>query len=99
VFGVTTDPFIAFTSNAFALVGLRALYTLVANAVGDFQYVRPAVALVLAFIGVKLVASFAGFEMDTLSSLAVVLVTLGGGVGASVWFADPTKPGRPTTDD
>ena len=51
MFGVTTDPFIAFTSNAFALVGLRALYTLVANAVGDFQYVRPAVALVLAFIG------------------------------------------------
>ena len=45
VFGVTTDPFIAFSSNAFALLGLRALYTIIAAAVDDFVYLRPAIAV------------------------------------------------------
>ena len=84
VFGVTTDPFIAFTSNAFALLGLRALYTVIANAVDDFKYLRPAIAVVLGFIGVKLIGSFAGFEIPTVSSLLLVLGVLGSGVGLSV---------------
>ena len=49
VFGVTTDPLIALSSNAFAILGLRALYTVVARAVDDFEYLRPAIALVLGF--------------------------------------------------
>ena len=65
VFGVTQDPFIAFTSNAFALLGLRALYTVVANAMENFEYLRPAIAVVLAFIGAKLIASFGGYEVRT----------------------------------
>ena len=62
VFGVTTDPFLAFTSNGFAILGLRALYTLVANAVAEFEYLRPAIAAVLAFIGLKLIGGYIGFE-------------------------------------
>jgi len=96
VFGVTTDPFIALTSNAFALLGLRALYTVIANAVDDFKYLRPAIAVVLGFIGVKLIGEFAGFEISTVSSLLVVLGVLGTGVGASVLEAtaeeDESKP-------
>lgn len=84
VFGVTTDPFIALSSNAFALLGLRALYTVVANAVDSFVYLRPAIALVLGFIGLKLIGSFAGYELPTLASLLLVLGVLGTGVGLSV---------------
>jgi len=84
VFGVTTDPFIAFTSNAFALLGLRALYTVISEAVDSFQYLKPAIALVLGFIGLKLVGEFVGIEVDTVTSLLVVLGTLSAGVGASV---------------
>ena len=84
VFGVTTDPFIAFTSNAFALLGLRALYTIIAIAVDDFVYLRPAIAVVLGFIGLKLIGSFAGVEVPTLTSLTLVLGVLGSGVGLSI---------------
>jgi hypothetical protein len=85
VFGVTTDPFIAFTSNAFALLGLRSLYTLIANAVDDFVYLRPSIAIVLGFIGGKLVGEFAGYGISTEASLLIVLSVLGGGVGLSVF--------------
>lgn len=88
VFGVTTDPFIAFTSNGFAILGLRALYTIVAQAVNDFKYLRPSIALVLGFIGAKLIGEFAGVEISTTASLAVVATTLGGGVGASILLKD-----------
>ena len=84
VFGVTSDPFIAFTSNAFALLGLRSLYTLIANAAAEFVYLEPAIAVVLGFIGLKLVGSFAGYEIPTSSSLLLVLGVLGSGVGLSV---------------
>ena len=84
MFGVTTDPFIAFTSNGFALLGLRSLYTVVANAVDDFIYLRPAIAVVLGFIGVKLIGEFGGYEIPTVSSLLIVLGVLGTGVGLSV---------------
>jgi len=86
VFGVTTDPFIALSSNAFALLGLRALYTIIAQGIDQFHYLRPAIALVLAFIGVKLIAGFGGVDIDTVLSLAVVVTTLSGGVGLSLIF-------------
>ncbi len=89
VFGVTTDPFIAFSSNAFALLGLRALYTVVRSMVDQFVYLRPAIAIVLGFIGAKLIGEYAGFELPTAASLFVVLSVLGGGVGASVLTASP----------
>lgn len=88
VFGVTSDPFIALSSNAFALFGLRALYTVVAQAVNDFQYLETSIALVLGFIGAKLVGEFCGFEVSTVISLLVVVATLGTGVAASILTAD-----------
>ncbi|KAL1498971.1 hypothetical protein AB1Y20_013491 [Prymnesium parvum] len=88
VFGVTTDPFIALTSNAFALLGLRSLYTIIAQGIDQFHYLQTSIALVLGFIGVKLIAAFAGYEVDTVVSLAIVLATLGGGIGFSLLFPD-----------
>jgi len=98
VFGVTTDPFIAFSSNAFALLGLRALYTIIAAAVDDFVYLRPAIAVVLGFIGLKLIGSFAGYEIPTLDSLLLVLGTLGTGVGLSVLEATASDDDDDSTD-
>ena len=87
VFGVTTDPFIAFSSNVFALLGLRQLYTIIAEAVDSLIFLRPAIAFVLAFIGVKLILGLAGLEVSVGTSLGVVVGALGGGIGASVFLA------------
>ncbi|MBO36069.1 MAG: hypothetical protein CMO64_07750 [Verrucomicrobiales bacterium] len=56
IFAVTRDPFIIFTSNMFAILGLRSLYFVLANAIGYFQYLRYGLALVLTFIGAKMLA-------------------------------------------
>jgi len=91
VFGVTKDPFIVYTSNMFAILSLRQLFGLVSKAVGELEYLQTAVALVLGFIGVKMVAEFAGFHVPTDASLAVVASMLGGGVAASVWLPKGEK--------
>eukprot|EP00638_Chattonella_subsalsa_P006724 CAMPEP_0117755346 /NCGR_PEP_ID=MMETSP0947-20121206/13395_1 /TAXON_ID=44440 /ORGANISM="Chattonella subsalsa, Strain CCMP2191" /LENGTH=374 /DNA_ID=CAMNT_0005574659 /DNA_START=63 /DNA_END=1187 /DNA_ORIENTATION=+ len=84
VFGVTRDPFIVFTSNIFAILGLRSLFTILSKAVTDLPYLEPAVAIVLGFVGVKLTASYFGFEVDSGISLEVILACLGGGIGLSL---------------
>jgi tellurite resistance protein TerC len=55
VFAVTTDPFIVFTSNIFAILGLRSLYFLLADLLGRFVYLRPGLAAILGYVGVKMV--------------------------------------------
>jgi tellurite resistance protein TerC len=54
VLAVTTDPFVVYTSNVFALLGMRALYHLLAGAAGRFRYLRPGLAVILAAVAVKL---------------------------------------------
>ncbi len=58
IFGITTDPFIVFTSNIFAILGLRALYFLLAGVMDLFHYLKYGLALILAFIGCKMVADY-----------------------------------------
>jgi predicted tellurium resistance membrane protein TerC len=84
VIGVSQDLVVVYSSNVFAILGLRSLYTLVAKAVADLPYLRPAVALVLAFVGLKMVAEYFGCRVPTSTSLAVVASLLGGGVLLSV---------------
>lgn len=87
VFGITRDPFIVYTSNIFAILGLRALYTIVSEAVENLPYLRPAVAIVLGFIGGKMVVESPytlDYDVSTGVSLAVVLTILGGGIGLSL---------------
>ncbi|KAG2438021.1 hypothetical protein HXX76_005635 [Chlamydomonas incerta] len=84
VFGVTLDPFIVYTSNVFAILSLRALYTFVATAMGELRFLDKAVAVVLGFIGSKMVLSFADVVIPTDVSLLVVGLVLGAGVGASL---------------
>jgi len=86
VFGVTKDPFIVYTSNIFAICGLRSLFGFVSAMVSELEYLQTAVAVVLGFIGVKMVADYGGYSMSTEASLGVVATLLSGGVAASYLF-------------
>ncbi|KAL9179892.1 hypothetical protein ACHAXT_007862 [Thalassiosira profunda] len=85
VFGVTENPLVVFSSNMFAIMGLRSLYTILSKAASDLKYLEPAVGIVLGFIGSKMIAEYLGFEIPTEAALAVVASLLSGGVGLSVW--------------
>ena len=83
VFGVTSEPYIVFTANAFALLGLRALFFLVKGLLDRLVYLSTGLAIILAFIGVKLVLHWAHEDIDkrvpevnTYLSLVVILVIL-----------------------
>ena len=89
VFGITTDPFIVYSSNMFAILSLRALYGFVNSIMSELKYLDKAVALVLGFIGAKMIADFGGYHVPTIASLGVVVTTLAGGVAASLWL--PSK--------
>ena len=83
IFAVTTDPFIVFTSNIFAILGLRSLYFLLAGAVGKFFYLKTSLAIILVFVGLKmLLAHF--FKVPTALSLAVIVGVLISGIVASL---------------
>lgn len=88
VFAVTTDPFVVFTSNAFAILGLRSLYFLLAEAAARFRYLKVGLALILVFVGAKLlVAEF--LKIPSLVSLAIVVSILGLAVGISLLRPEP----------
>ena len=72
-----------YTSNIAAVVGLRSLYQLLSVAVSDLVYLEKAVAIVLGFVGLKLGAEVAGYEVSSAISLGVIVTTLGGGIALS----------------
>jgi tellurite resistance protein TerC len=73
IFAVTQDAFIIFTSNVFAIVGLRSLYFVLAGAIEYFRYLKIGLAIVLIFIGAKMLAQIWAFDLPTSVSLAVVV--------------------------
>ena len=83
VFGVTSDVFIVYTSNIFAVLGLRALCFLVASVVRRLKYLRPALALVLAFVGAKMLLADR-FRISNWISLLVIAGLIGGAALISV---------------
>ncbi len=87
IFAITTDPFIVYTSNIFAILGLRALYFALAAMVDRFHYLKYALAALLVFIGSKIfVADIFGLaKFPPAASLAVTFAILGCGVGWSLW--------------
>lgn len=76
IFGVTTDPYIVYTSNIFAILGLRALFFLLRDALTKIHYLNKALAFVLAFIGFKMLVSH-WVHVPTSLSLGIVFGTLG----------------------
>jgi tellurite resistance protein TerC len=83
VFAITRDPFIVYTSNIFAILGLRALYFALAGLMEKFHYLRIGLALVLAFVGAKMMLANL-YEVPIISSLVVIAVVLTGTVVASL---------------
>ncbi len=92
VFGVTRDLFVVFTSNAFAVLGLRALYVLLAGAVDRFRYLRQGIALLLVFIGGKMLLSPV-VELPVTVSLGAIVIVAAGAIAASLW-RDRNHPRR-----
>jgi tellurite resistance protein TerC len=83
IFGITHDPFIVYTSNVCAILGLRSLYFLFAGVVHKFVYLKPALAIILCFIGAKmLLADF--YRIPTAASFAVVGLVLLAAMGLSL---------------
>lgn len=93
IFAITQDPFIVYTSNIFAILGLRSLYFALAAAMHRFKYLQVSLAIVLVLVGVKIFLVPLGIKVDTLLSLIVTLVVLAGGVFYSLW---KTKNDPPT---
>ena len=97
IFAVTREPFIVYTSNVFAILGLRALYFLLANVMDKFQYLKIGLAFVLTFIGVKMViVDF--YHIPVGVSLAVVAGILTLSVLASLWKSRTTPVPEHVTD-
>ena len=83
IFAVTDDPFIVFTSNIFAILGLRALYFVLSGFLADLRYLKPALAVVLVFVGAKMLLVDV-YKIPSLVSLGVIVAILGVAIAASL---------------
>jgi tellurite resistance protein TerC len=87
VFAITRDPFIVFTSNIFAILGLRSLYFLLAGVMEKFRYLKIGLAAVLLFVGGKMLLSGV-LEIPIALSLGVIALLIGGSIAASLLIAE-----------
>lgn len=106
IFGITRDPFIVFTSNVFAILGLRSLYFVLAGAIGYFRYLKYGLSLVLVFVGLKMVCDPHGhdpawwqFKIPTVASLAIVGGIILLSVAASILAAQREKKSKEIPPD
>jgi len=84
IFAVTQEPFIVFTSNAFAILGLRSLYFAIAGLMAMFKYIKLSLIFILGFVGVKMILHH-HFEIPHVLSLGVIVGCLAIGIVASIW--------------
>jgi tellurite resistance protein TerC len=94
IFAVTQDPFLVFTSNVFAILGLRALYFVLAGVMDRFRYLKMSLVFLLAYVGVKMLLAH-HYPIPTLPSLAIISGILGVGVLASVLAGQRDKAALP----
>ena len=86
IFAVTRDPFIVYTSNVFAILGLRSLYCALAGVMDKFHLLKTGLGVVLTFVGVKMLLGHTAYKIDTLVSLGVIVAVLAASIVASlVW--------------
>jgi tellurite resistance protein TerC len=93
ILAVTTDPFVVYTSNVFALLGMRAMYFLLAGAATRLRYLRPGLAVILAGVGVKLLLADV-VEFPTWSAPAFIAIVLAGVAVASLHGRPPQHKGK-----
>ncbi|HLP01114.1 MAG TPA: TerC family protein [Opitutaceae bacterium] len=90
IFAVTRDPFIVYTSNVFAILGLRSLYFALAGMMDKFHYLKIGLGVVLVFVGTKMLLAHTAYKIDTLVSLGVIVAILSTSVVVSL--LRPRKP-------
>lgn len=83
IFAITRDPFLVYSSNIFAILGLRAMFFVLAGMLDKFVYLKPGVAFILVFVGLKMTVS-AWVHIPTSLSLVVIVTTLATAVGLSI---------------
>ena len=93
IFAVTTKAFIVYTSNVFAILGLRTFYFLLAGVVEKFHYLKTGLAIVLTFIGLKMLAEIIHFKLSPIIALGVVVLVLLCSVVASLIWPQRTETG------
>jgi tellurite resistance protein TerC len=86
IFAITKDPFLVYTSNVFAILGLRSMYFLLAGVVHKFVYLKYGLSMVLVFVGGKMMLLDV-VKVPTAVSLAVIATLIGGSIAASLWTA------------
>lgn len=91
VLSVTRDPLIVYTSNAFAIMGLRSLYYLLANVMGMFAYLKLGVSIILAFVGVKMLLAHTPYKIPIHFSLGVIFGVLAVSVLTSIVIGNKKK--------
>ncbi len=85
ILAITQEPFIVFTSNVFAILGLRSMYFMLAGVVPKFVYLKPALSAILVWVGVKMLLVHTPYKIDTGLSLVIVGVVLVVAILASIW--------------
>jgi tellurite resistance protein TerC len=85
IFAITQDPFIVYSSNVFAILGLRALYFLLADVIDRFHYLKLGLSVVLIFVGVKMLAADF-YKVPIVASLAVIMLVLSASIVFSWWW-------------
>lgn len=91
IFAVTDDPFLVYTSNIFAILGLRALYFALSGIMGKFHYLKVGLSGVLVFVGLKMLVSGV-YKVPILASLLVIVALLGGSMALSLLRAPGSSP-------
>ena len=98
IFAITQDPFIVYTSNIFAILGLRALYFMLAGVIHKFHYLKLGLSAVLVFVGAKMLMVDI-FPIPVGVSLGVIALVLGGSVGASLLWPKAAEAHDPVVHD
>ncbi|HYE32653.1 MAG TPA: TerC family protein [Methylomirabilota bacterium] len=98
IFAITTEPFLVFTSNVFAILGLRSLYFVLEGAINYFRYLKIGLSIVLIFIGLKMVMLMWKFHIPTRLSLIIVATIIFTSIAFSVLVAKREEKHRPHDD-
>jgi tellurite resistance protein TerC len=85
ILAISQDPFIVYTSNIFAILGLRSMYFLLASVIDKFRYLKLGLSVILVYVGAKMLLTSTGFHIDAFISLGVILFILTASIAASLW--------------
>ncbi|MGL5351848.1 MAG: TerC/Alx family metal homeostasis membrane protein [Clostridium sp.] len=91
IFSITTDPFIVYTSNIFAILGLRSMYYLLVKLNDKFQFIKYGIILILMFTGIKLIILYFNIEISALLSVLIIISILLSSILLSLIFYDDNK--------